>query len=75
MWTINRTNADKKGDIKQKRKFPQKVMAWLGACSEGITPLVILDEGTVDHVLCIDKLLPVALTYKNQVYSNDWTFQ
>ena len=38
-------------------------MVWLCACSKGITPLVILDEGTVDHTVYIKKVLPVALKY------------
>ena len=31
-WIVKRLI--KKGGIWQKRKFPQKVMVWLGACSE-----------------------------------------
>ena len=75
MWAVNRADADKKGGIKQKRKFPQKVMVWLGVCSKGVTPLVILDEGTVDHSCYIEKVLPVALKYGNEVFGNDWIFQ
>ncbi len=48
IWAASRAEADKNGGIKEKRKFPQKFMVWLGACSKGVTPLVILDEGTVD---------------------------
>ena len=33
--TRNRDDADEKGDVMQKQKFPQKVMVWLGACSQG----------------------------------------
>jgi hypothetical protein len=40
VWAVDR--ADQKGGIKQKRKLPQKVMVWLGACSKGITPLIIM---------------------------------
>ena len=49
VWAVDRADADKKGGIKRRRKFPWKVMVWLGACSKGITPLVISGEGTVDH--------------------------
>ena len=42
---------------------------------DGVTPLVILDEGTVDHRLYIEKILPVALKYGNEVFGDDWTFQ
>ena len=65
----------KKGGIKERRKFPQKVMVWLGACSKGITPLVILDEGKVDHTVYIKKVLPVALKYENETFGLDWVFQ
>ena len=58
VWAVDRADADGKGGIKQNRKFPQKVMVWLGACSKGITPLVILDGGTVDHDSYIRKVLP-----------------
>ena len=36
--------------IKQRRKFLQKVMIWLDACSKSVTSLVILDEEIVDQV-------------------------
>ena len=74
MWAVDRADADKKGGIKQRRKFSQKVMVWLGTCSKGITPLVILDEGTVDHTVYI-KVLPVALKYGNETFGCDWAFQ
>ena len=50
-------------------------MVWLGACSKGITPLVILDEGIVDHTVYIKKVLPVALKYGNETFGHDWVFQ
>ena len=56
MWAIDRTDTNKKGGIKQRRKFPSKVMVWLGACYKGVTLLVILDEGTVDHTVYIEKV-------------------
>ncbi len=75
VWAVNRADADEKGGIEQKRKFPQKVMIWLGACSKGVTPLVILDEGTVDYAVDIEKVLPVVLKYGNQVFGSDFVFQ
>ncbi|CAF1481933.1 unnamed protein product [Rotaria magnacalcarata] len=65
VWAVDRADADKRGGIKHKRKFPQTVMMWLGVCSQGITLLVIFDEGTVDHACYIEKVLPVALEYGN----------
>jgi hypothetical protein len=58
-----------------RQKFPQKVMVWLGVCSKGVTPLVILDQGTVDHVEYIQKVLPIALKYGNNTFGEHWTFQ
>ena len=72
---ISRAEADKNGGIKEKRKFPQKVMVWWGACSKSVTPLVILDEETVDHARYIKEVLLVTLKYGNKIFGNDWTFQ
>lgn len=62
IWAVGREEADKKGGVLRKRKFPQKVTVWLGACSKGLTPLIILDKRTVDHQRYINQVLPVALT-------------
>ena len=59
----------------QKQKFPEKVMVWLDFCSKGITPLVILDEGTVNHSCYIKHILPLALKYGNEVFGDKWIFQ
>lgn len=71
VWGVDRADADKKGGIKQKQKFPQKVMVWLGACSKGLSPLVVFEKGTIDHAVYIEKVLPVALKYGNDVLGND----
>ena len=75
VWAVDRAEADRKGGVKQKRKFPPKVLVWLGACSKGLTPLVILDKGTVNHGRYIEDVLPVALKYGNDIFGDDWTFQ
>ena len=75
IWAVNREEADKRGGVQQKRKFAQKVMVWLGACSKELTPLIILDEGTMDHRLYIDEILPVALKYGNEGFGDNWTFE
>ena len=41
---VSRTDADEKGGIQERQKFPQKVTIWVGACSKSVTPLVILNE-------------------------------
>lgn len=49
IWAANRAEADAKGGIKRKRKYPQKVMIWLVVCSQEVSPLVIFEGGTLDH--------------------------
>ena len=75
MWAVDRDEADEKGERKQKRKFSQKVMIWLGVCSKGVRPLIILDKGTIDHDRYIKKVLPVAIKYGNKIFDDDWTYQ
>ena len=41
---VNRLTADTKDGIRQKRKFPQNVMVWLGAGSKGVSTSGIWDE-------------------------------
>ena len=74
IWAVNCVEADIKSDIRQIRKFLQKVMVWLGACSKGLLPLVIFENGTVDHNRCINEVLPVALKYGNSIFGNDCSF-
>ncbi|CAF4023703.1 unnamed protein product [Rotaria sp. Silwood1] len=50
-------------------------MVWLDVCSKGVTPLVVLDQGTVDHVEYIQKVLPIALKYGNETFGEHWAFQ
>jgi hypothetical protein len=75
IWAVDRAEANRKGGVKQRRKFPQKVMVWLAACSEGVSPLVVFKDGTVDHDRYIREVLPVALKYGNKVFGDNWTFQ
>ncbi|CAF5186576.1 unnamed protein product [Rotaria magnacalcarata] len=75
IWAVNRLAADTNGGIRQKRKFPQKVMVWLAFCSKGVSPLVIFEDGTVDHDRYIKEVLPVALKFGHDTFGADWTFQ
>lgn len=75
IWAVSRSEADTKGGARQKRKFPQKVMVWLGVCSKGVSPLVVFEKGTVDHARYIKEVLPVALKFGNDSFGKDWTFQ
>ncbi|CAF2109294.1 unnamed protein product [Rotaria magnacalcarata] len=75
IWAVDRSEADIKGGTRQKRKFPQKIMVWLGVCSKGVSPLVIFENGTVDHDRYIKEVLPIVLKFGNDMFGNDWTFQ
>jgi hypothetical protein len=75
VWAIDREDAEKKCRVKPQRKFPQKVMVWLGVCSKGVSPIVIFEKGTLDHDRYIRDVLPVALRYGNQVFGSQWMFQ
>ena len=71
IWSVNRAEAD----IRQIRKFPQKVIVWFGAWSKRLFSLVIFGNGIVDYNRYINEVLPVALKYGNSIFGNDWTFQ
>ena len=75
IWAPSRADADAKGGIKQIQKFPKNVMVWLGACSKGVSPLVIFEEGTVDHERYIQEVLPVVPKSGNDMFGDNWTFQ
>ena len=75
IWAANRMEADAKGDIKRRRKYPQKVIIWLAICSYGVSPLILFEDGTFDHVRYINEVPLVALQYGNKVFGNHWTFQ
>ena len=64
-----------KGALRRKRKFPQKVMVWLGVCSKDVYPLVIFESDTLDHDRYIKGVLLVALKYGNDMFGDDWTFE
>ena len=75
IWAVSRVEADKRAGVKRKQKFPEKVMIWLSVCSKGVSPIVIFDEGTIDHARYIGEVLPVALKYGNDILGTYWTFQ
>ena len=75
VWAVDRATANTKGAKREKRKFPQKVMVWLGVCTKGVTPLVIFDKGSVDHDRYIREVLPVAADYGDEMFGDHWTFQ
>ena len=48
VWAASREEADRKGGFREKTKYPKKVMVWLGACADGLTTPVMLQNGTMD---------------------------
>ncbi|CAF3746453.1 unnamed protein product [Rotaria socialis] len=50
-------------------------MVWLAVCSKRVSPIVIFDEGTIDHDRYIREVLSVALKCGNDILGTDWTFQ
>ncbi|CAF2188881.1 unnamed protein product [Rotaria magnacalcarata] len=75
IWAANRQEADAKDGITKKRKYPTKVMVWLGTCRNGLTKSGILDNGTVNHEKYIEQVLPVALKCAYEMTGSDWTYQ
>ena len=71
IWVVNGAAADAKGDIRRKRKFPQKVMVWLGVCSKGVSLLVTFEDDTLDCDWYIKEVLLVALKYGNDMFGDD----
>lgn len=75
IWAVSRSDADQTVGIKSIQKFRIKVMVWLGVCSQGVTPLIIIESGTIDHQRYIEKILPVAKEFGDKVLGTQWTFQ
>ena len=50
-------------------------MVWLGACASGLTKLVVLEKGTINHEYYINKILPIALKCVNDMMGDNWMFQ
>ena len=75
VWAASREEADEKGGLHEKTKFPQKVMVWLCVCGEGLTSPVILEDGTMNAERYIEEILPVALKCGNKMFGNNWTYQ
>jgi len=75
IWAPSRADADARGGIRKTRKFPTRVLVWLGASSGGLSPVVILDKGSVNHEVYIKEVLPVALKFGNKTLGKYWVYQ
>ncbi|CAM4789569.1 unnamed protein product [Rotaria magnacalcarata] len=75
IYAATRDEADEKGAVHRKTKFPTGVMVWLGVCYEGITRPVIIENGTIDTNQYIADILPVALKDGKQMLGNEFIFQ
>ena len=71
-WTPSRIKTHQNGRVMPRRKFPEKVMVWLGAWSKGITPLVLFEEGILNHDRKSFRWLSSTETRSSD---NDWTLQ
>ena len=74
MWAINHANPDEKGGIMQKQRESDSVVGYR-CSSKCAIPLVIFDEGTVDHSCYIKSVIAVALKYGNEVFGDNCVFQ
>ena len=65
IWAVNREEANWRGDKKQQRGFPEKVMVW----SESVAPLVLFEKDILDHhqgsAVCCSTIQ----------FGNNWIFQ
>lgn len=75
IWAVSRKEADQRGAIQEKTKFPVKAMVWLSMCAQGLSVPVIFEDGTMDAQRHIDEVLPTALKHGNKMLGNNWTYQ
>jgi hypothetical protein len=74
VWAASRVEADKKGAVFKKQKFPERVMVWLAVSSNSHSRLIVFPSGTVDHSVYIAKALPEAKRFGTTIHGSDWTF-
>ena len=61
---------------RRNKNFPRESDDVVGSsCSKDLTPLVILDEETINHSCYIKKVLRIALECGNEVFGDTWIFQ
>ena len=75
IYAPNRAQADEKGGVYRKTKFPQGVMVWLGVCYDGVTRPVIIENGSINHQRYIDEILPIALKDGQKLMGKQFTYQ
>ncbi|CAF4936301.1 unnamed protein product [Rotaria socialis] len=75
IYAATRDEADEKGAVHHKAKFPAGVMVWVEVCSQGITRPVIIENGTIDSARYIADILPVELKDGTQMLGNEFIFQ
>lgn len=75
VYAATRDQADEKGGIHRQTKFAAGVMVWLGACDQGVTRPVIVENGTIDAARYISDILPVALKDGKKLLGEEFVFQ
>jgi transposase len=75
IYAATREQADAKGGVYRKTKFPAGVMVWLAVCDQGVTRPVVIEEGTIDSNRYIANILPVALKDGKKMLGDQFTYQ
>ena len=57
----------KEVELSKRKNFHKRSWCSLDVCSKGIFPLVIFEDGTLDHTAYIKEVPPVTLQYGNKV--------
>ena len=50
-------------------------MVWLDMCGEGLTELVIIEDGTMDTERSINEVLLIAVKFGSRMLGDSWTDQ
>ena len=75
MWAVSRVEAEKRAAIHEETTFSVKVMMCLGVCGQGLSVLVIFEDGSMDTHQYVNEVLPITLASGNRMLGNDWKYQ
>jgi hypothetical protein len=76
VYAASQQDADERGGINQKTKYPKRSMVWLGACKNGLTSPIIFKPGeTLSHENYIEVVLPHAQAEGQRPLGDDFIYQ
>lgn len=76
VYAATRAEADERGGVHQKSKYPAQIMVWLGACYAGVTkPIVFEPFETLTQDKYIDNVLPLALSEGKRLIGDTFIYQ